>query len=255
MLPIFVLSASAAKSKQHSGGKTSGKLLPRQPGSTAEGQEKRDKTSDSVKVHKSPPTSPIKQDKLVCSSSGTSPSKGKTAGKTNSTSSPKKGMLKSKDDKHGGGEGEREGGGGGGGKGSPKKLKPTAQGPKASSTGPGSKAKDTITHSVTALLVPPVEGARVLYKGDNGFSPVAINKIEVRQRRKKLRTWPLLDESVDDDSDYIPSEDEDWEWEWGGGGGGGGGNRDDVVHCICGSDVDEGFMIQVGDCVESCHVT
>ena len=24
------------------------------------------------------------------------------------------------------------------------------------------------------------------------------------------------------------------------------GNEDDVVHCVCGSEVDEGFMIQVG---------
>ena len=246
ILVLLLLPASAAKSKQHSGGKTGGKLLSRQPGSTAEGQERRGKSSEGVKAHETPPTSPVKQEKPACSS--TSPAKGKAGGKSHSISSPKKAMLKNKEEKHGGGDGG--GGGGGGGKGSsPKKIK-LPQGPKAGSTGVGSRDKDSISHSVITLPVPPAEGARLLYKGANEFSAVAINKIEVRQRRKKLPTWPLLDDCVDDDSDYVPSEDgeEDEEWEAGGGGGGRGGeSRDDVVHCICGSEVDEGFMIQVNN--------
>lgn len=154
-------------------------------------------------------------------------------------------MSKSKDHdcSHGGG------GAGGESKGSPIKRTKLSFGQKPSVGSAGFKLQDSTSNVVTILPVPPSENGSMLYKGMSGFSAVAITKVAPRQR-KKLPTWPMLDSddesdfelSEDDDDEDDDDEDEDWDGE---GAGGGGSSRDDVVHCVCGSEVDEGFMIQV----------
>ena len=207
------------------------KPSPRQPGSAGEGQEKRgNKSTEVTKDSKAPPTSPTKQEKPVSGASSSSPSKTKGVDKT--SASPRKGTNKTTES-HSGGV-----------KGSPSKRTKLSFGQKPAVTKPLDSATP---RKVVSLSVPAAENGQSLYKGIPGYSSVAIMKIVSRQR-KKLQTWPPIVESEEEEeSDYDLSDeedDEDWE-EFCGGRKKDGGNRDDVVHCVCGSELDEGFMIQV----------
>lgn len=124
-----------------------------------------------------------------------------------------------------------------GGKGSPKKMKIVEEG---SGVGP------------QQIVVPPAENGGLLYSG-NTFSAVSVNKVESGRSRGLHRSVTAVDSYLADDSDYLLTEEEEEDdWLMGDGQREAGGRRardygdkDDIVHCICGSDVDEGFMIQV----------
>lgn len=228
IVTVYFSAAVSGKNKQQLS-KTVVKPSPRQPGSAGEGQEKCSKSAEVSKATKAPPTSPTKQDKPVSGTSSSSPGKNKANDRT--TTSPKKGPNKNTESHNGG-------------KGSPSKRAKLSFGQKPVVV----KPLDSATRRVVSLSVPAPENGLTLYKGVAGFSSVAILKVVARQR-KKLQTWPPIMESEDEeesDSELSDEDDEDWEeYCTGGGRKRAGGSRDDVVHCVCGSEVDEGFMIQV----------
>ena len=192
----------------------------RQP--AGEGQEKRSKSAEVTKDTKAPPTSPTKQDKPGASSN--SPIKSKANDK--STSSPKKVANKATEPHNGG-------------KVSPSKRTRLSLGQKPVIARPLESSR------MMSLSVPAAENGQNLYKGIPGFSSVAILKVVARQR-KKLQTWPPMESEEESDYELSDEDDEDWEdYCTGGVKKRAGGSRDDVVHCVCGSEVDEGFMIQV----------
>lgn len=91
------------------------------------------------------------------------------------------------------------------------------------------------------VTVPNVETASAVCHKSMNLEPVPIVKqenSELYRQRGNLRTIPRASLSEELEDDVLTEEDTEEEE--------GMRNKDDVVHCICGSSVDEGFMIQVG---------
>ena len=104
---------------------------------------------------------------------------------------------------------------------------------------PPSDAAKTVP-IVTRLTVPDVETAGMVCQKSVNHESISIIKqenLELYRQRGNLRTVPRTSLSEDLDDDVLTEEETEEEE--------GMRNKDDVVHCICGSSVDEGFMIQV----------
>ena len=113
--------------------------------------------------------------------------------------------------------------------------------------------------SLSKLDVPPEEKGEVVYKGlkIKGSEPSDVVKIEnndlFRQRgnlrplRKSSQTSSVkcVDTESEETTEGFTEEEDEFEEEDEEDDEKRTSNKDDVVHCVCGSDLDEGFMIQV----------
>lgn len=120
-------------------------------------------------------------------------------------------------------------------KGSPRKTKVKVE----SDRSPQEDAAK-LTLALTTVKVPSIETASVVCQELISHEAVPVVKyenLELYRQRGNLRTIPRTSLSEELDNDVLTEEETEEEE--------GRRNKDDVVNCICGSGVDEGFMIQV----------
>ena len=100
----------------------------------------------------------------------------------------------------------------------------------------------------TKMIVPAQKKAEVIYKEmkTKDFDPISVDRIENADIRKRGNLRPLRKASHSPVFDCMTETETETETEEEEGTGEDSvKEKDDVVHCTCGSELDEGFMIQV----------